>query len=86
MAKKAGVKNACWASSVEDFMEEFKSAVTRKAFSMIAAKTERGIEYLKSWRRLPSFQHGEVENGFRFMRVIEKTEGIRVVPLPGPRN
>ncbi len=86
MAKGAGVINACWASSVKDFAEKFRSAVTRKAFSMIAAKTERGIEYLKSWRRLPAFQHGEVENGFRFMRYIEKTEGIRVVPLPGPRS
>lgn len=86
MAKGAGVKHARWASSVEDFKEEFQRAKERNAFSMIGAKVEAGIEYFKTWQKLPAFEYGEVENLYRFMRHIEKTEGIKVVPLPGPRH
>ena len=86
MAKGAGVKYARWASSVEDFKEEFRRAKERNAFSMIGAKAEAGIEYLKTFQKLPAFEYGEVENIYRFMRHIEKTEGIKVVPLPGPRH
>jgi sulfopyruvate decarboxylase subunit beta len=86
MAKGAGVKHASWVSSVANFKEEFQRAKQRKAFAMIAAKVEGGLDYLNSWRRLPAFAYSEVENAYRFMRYIEQTEGIRVVPLPGPRH
>lgn len=86
MARGAGVKHACWVSSVEKFASEFKKAKERKAFSIIAAKVEAGADYLKSWQKLPAFAYGEVENTYRFMRHIEKTEGVKVVPLPGPRH
>ncbi len=86
MARGAGVRNACWASSLENFKQEFKRAMKQNAFSMIAVKIERGMDYLRSWHRLPAFQYGEVENAYRFMRYIEQIEGIRVVPLPGPRH
>ena len=86
MASGAGIKHACWASSVDHFKAEFKTAKERNAFSMIAAKVESGLDSLKSWQNLPAFAYGEVENTYLFMRHIEKTEGIRVVPLPGPRH
>ncbi|MBI2358320.1 MAG: thiamine pyrophosphate-binding protein [Deltaproteobacteria bacterium] len=82
MARGAGIKHACWASSVENFKQEFNKAKERKAYSLIAAKVEAGEDY----RELPAFGVAEVENAYRFMRHIEKLEGIRVVPLPGPRH
>lgn len=86
MAKGAGIKHACWASSVGHFKEEFRKAKERRAFSMIAAKVEASKEYVESWRKLPAFSYSEVENTYRFMRHIEKTAGLKVVPLPGPRH
>ena len=86
MAKGAGVKHAYWAPSVPGFKQEFQNAMERKTLSLIGAKVEAGMDYYKSWHKLPSFAYGEVENAYRFMRYIERTEGVRVVPLPGPRH
>lgn len=86
MAEGAGVKNACWAVSLEDYRAALQEAKERGVLSMVGAKTESGAEYFKSWRELPAFEYNEVENVYRFMRHIEKTEGKRVVPLPGPKH
>jgi thiamine pyrophosphate-dependent acetolactate synthase large subunit-like protein len=86
MAEAAGVKNACWAVSLEDYRAALQEAKERGALSMVGAKTESGAEYFKTWRELPAFEYNEVENVYRFMRHIEKTEGKRVVPLPGPKH
>jgi thiamine pyrophosphate-dependent acetolactate synthase large subunit-like protein len=86
MAKAAGVKNASWASSLDDFRRLFREARERRALTMIGVKTEAGVDYFKSWQQLPSFECNEVENLYRFMRHIEKLEGRRIVPLPGPKH
>lgn len=86
MARGAGVKNACWAGSLEDYRRELRRSKEGGALALIGAKTEAGPEYFKSWRELPAFEYNEVENIYRFMRHIETLEGRRVVPLPGPRH
>ena len=86
MAKAAGVKNASWASSLDDFRRLLQKAKERRAVSMIGVKSEAGVDYFKTWQQLPSFEYNEVENLYRFMRHIEKLEGRRIVPLPGPRH
>lgn len=86
MAKAAGVKNASWAASVDNYRDELRQAKARGALTMIGAKTESGMEYFKTWRELPAFEYNEVENVYRFMRHIEKVEGKRVVPIPGPKH
>ena len=86
MAKAAGVKNASWASSLDDFRRLLQEAKGRRALSMIGVKSEAGVDYFKTWQRLPSFEYNEVENLYRFMRHIEKLEGRRMVPLPGPKH
>jgi sulfopyruvate decarboxylase subunit beta len=86
MAKAAGLKNASWAISLEDYRNELRRANERGALSMIGAKTESGMEYFKTWRELPAFEYNEVENVYHFMRHIEKLEGKRVVPIPRPRH
>lgn len=86
MAKAAGVKNASWAVSLDDYRSQLQNAKERGALSMIGAKIESGPDYFNTWRQLPSFEYNEVENVYRFMRHIEETEGKRVVPIPGPRH
>jgi len=86
MARGAGVKNACWASSLDDYRNELRNAKERGALTMVGAKTESGADYFKTWSALPAFEYNEVENLYRFMRHIEKLEGRRMVPIPGPRH
>jgi len=86
MAKAAGVKNASWASSLDDFRRLLREARDRRALSMIGVKSEAGVDYFRTWQQLPSFEYNEVENLYRFMRHIEKLEGRRIVPLPGPKH
>ena len=86
MAKAAGVKNASWATSLDDFRRLLQEAKNRRALSMIGVKSEAGVDYFKTWQQLPSFEYNEVENLYRFMRHIEKLEGRRMVPLPGPKH
>jgi len=86
MAKAAGVKNASWATSLDDFRRLLREARDRRALSMIGVKSEAGVDYFRTWQQLPSFEYNEVENLYRFMRYIEKLEGRRIVPLPGPKH
>jgi thiamine pyrophosphate-dependent acetolactate synthase large subunit-like protein len=86
MAKAAGVKNASWATSLDDFRRLLREARDRRALSMIGVKSEGGVDYFRTWQQLPSFEYNEVENLYRFMRHIEKLEGRRIVPLPGPKH
>ncbi|HEY7714383.1 MAG TPA: thiamine pyrophosphate-dependent enzyme [Candidatus Binatia bacterium] len=86
MAKAAGVEHADWASSPEEFRDLLRTGRARNALSMIGVKTEAGPEYFKTWQQLPAFEYNETENLHRFMRHVEKLEGRRIVPLPGPRH
>ena len=86
MAKAAGVKNASWATSLDDFRRLLREARDRRALSMIGVKSEAGVDYFRTWQQLPSFEYNEVENLYRFMRHIEKLENRRMVPLPGPKH
>ena len=86
MAKGAGVQDASWASSLDEFRDLLRAASARGALSLIGVKSEAGEEYFKTWQRLPAFEYSETENLYRFMRHIERLEGRRIVPLPGPRH
>jgi sulfopyruvate decarboxylase subunit beta len=86
MAQGAGVKNASWASSLDDYRNELRKAKKRGALTLVGAKTESGADYFKTWSALPAFEYNEVENLYRFMRHIEKIEGRRIVPIPGPKH
>ena len=86
MARGAGVKSAAWASTLEEFRAMFRAGIDGKSLSMIGVKTEAGEDYFKTWQQLPAFEYSEVENLYRFMRHIEKLEGKRIVPLPGPKH
>jgi thiamine pyrophosphate-dependent acetolactate synthase large subunit-like protein len=86
MARGAGVKHAAWASTLVEFRRMLREGLDRDALSMIGVKTEAGVDYFKTWQQLPAFEYNEAENLYRFMRHIEKLEGKRIVPLPGPKH
>ena len=86
MARGAGVKSAAWASTLEEFRAMLRDGLASNSVSMIGVKTEAGDDYFKTWQQLPAFEYSEVENLYRFMRHVEKLEGRRIVPLPGPKH
>ncbi|MBI2358321.1 MAG: hypothetical protein HYV04_05360 [Deltaproteobacteria bacterium] len=86
VAKGAGIGEAVWVSSPEDFKSRVLESMRQRKFAFIGARVESGPEYVAEFRSLPRFDVSEVESAYRMMRYIEKTEGIRVVPLPGPRH
>ena len=86
MARGAGIKSAAWAASLDEFRAMLRDALQSKSLTMIGVKTEAGEEYFKTWQQLPAFECSEVENLYRFMRHVEKLEGRRIVPLPGPKH
>lgn len=69
LAKGAGYPNACWVSTVEDFRGEFLTACRRNQLTLIAVKVEPGQP-----KNLPPLQIDELENKYRFMRYVERTE------------
>ena len=86
MARGAGVKNAAWAAGLDEFRSMLRDGLGKQSLSMIGVKTEAGVDYFKTWQQLPAFEYSEIENLYRFMRHVEKLEGRRIVPLPGPKH
>jgi thiamine pyrophosphate-dependent acetolactate synthase large subunit-like protein len=86
MARGAGVKNAEWAASLDEFRSMLRDGLGKQSLSMIGVKTDAGVDYFKTWQQLPAFEYSEIENLYRFMRHVEKLEGRRIVPLPGPKH
>ena len=80
VALAAGIQNAHWASSIEQFSELVKGALAADAASFIGAKvsTER--------TEVPPFPIDEVENKYRFVRYIEKSEKIKIISTALPAS
>jgi len=80
VALAAGIQNAHWANSVEQFSELVKAALAADASSFIGAKvsTER--------TEVPPFPIDEVENKYRFVRYIEKSEKIKIISTALPAS
>jgi len=72
LALAAGIKNSCWAHSVDEFTAAVTSAMKGGELCFIGAKvsTER--------TQVAPFPFDEVENKYRFIRHIEKTEKIEI--------
>lgn len=72
VARAAGIKNALWANSVDDFARAVAGAMEGSQLCFIGAKvtTER--------TEVPPYPFDEVENKYRFMRHIEKSESIEI--------
>ena len=72
VARAAGIKNSLWANSGEAFTLAVTSAMKGGELCFIGAKvsTER--------TQVPPFPIDEVENKYRFIRHVEKTENIEI--------
>jgi len=72
MAYAAGIKNSQWVKTVDEFTKATAAALRGSELCFIGAKvsTERTA--------VPPFPIDEVENKYRFMRHIEKSENIEI--------
>jgi thiamine pyrophosphate-dependent acetolactate synthase large subunit-like protein len=72
IARAAGITKARWANSLEDFAEAVSEALKGEGPCFIGAKisTERTA--------VAPYPMDEVENKYRFIRHVEKTENIKV--------
>lgn len=80
VARAAGIKNSLWANSGEAFTLAVTSAMKGGELCFIGAKvsTER--------TQVPPFPIDEVENKYRFIRHIEKTEQIEILKTNLPAS
>jgi thiamine pyrophosphate-dependent acetolactate synthase large subunit-like protein len=82
MAVAAGIKNARWAKSLEDFSQAVANAMSNRDLHFLGVKivTERAT--------VPPYPLDEVENKYRFIRHVERTEKIAIlkVNLPASYN
>jgi len=82
LARAAGIGNAHWANSLEEFEKVIRSAVSENELCFIGAKTSTDRV------DVPPYPIDEVENKYRFIRHVEKTEGIEILKsnLPASYN
>ncbi len=73
IARAAGIKNAHWASSPQEFEGLMRAAMAGDGLCFIGAKTN--TERVE----VPPYPIDEVENKYRFLRHVEKTEGIEIL-------
>src|SRR5215470_1875077 len=80
VALAAGIKNALWANSLDDFERAVKAALKGRGPNFIGAKvsTER-VE-------VAPYPIDEVENKYRFIRYVEKTEKISILTTQLPAS
>jgi sulfopyruvate decarboxylase subunit beta len=72
MALAAGIKHAQWADSVESFAQAVSDALASDHLSFIGAKVALART------EVPPYPMDEVENKYRFIRHIEKSEKIEI--------
>lgn len=80
LARAAGIKNAFWANSLEDFAKATATALAADELSFIGAKvtSERSD--------VAPYPLDEVENKYRFIRHVEKTEHIQILQTNLPAS
>ena len=73
IARGAGINNAVWANSIGDFTEAVSKGLAANKLSFVGAKvtTERA--------EVAPYPADEVENKYRFIRYVEKTEQIEIL-------
>jgi len=72
MANGAGIENSCSVSALDEFEREARGALQRKGPNYIIAKVEA------AGKRMSTDMDGK-EGKYRFVRYIERTEGIKII-------
>ena len=80
IARASGIGEARWANSVDAFAQAVTAALSSDGLSFIGAKvtTER--------TEVPPYPIDEVENKYRFIRHVEKTEKIEIIKTSLPAS
>jgi sulfopyruvate decarboxylase subunit beta len=80
VARAAGIKNAVWANELGDFREAVSSGLAHGELCFVGAKvtTER--------TEVAPYPVDEVENKYRFIRYVEKTEQIEILKMNLPAS
>jgi len=73
MATAAGIRNALWARTIEEFAAAAVAAVRGQELTFIAAKVDT------TRVEVPPYPVDEVENKYRFIRHVEKTANIAIL-------
>ena len=80
MAKAAGIERAFLTPTLEEFKKVVSEAIHTDALTFIGAKVELGRT------EVPPYPVDEVENKYRFIRHIEKTENIAILKKDLPAS
>ncbi len=80
LASSAGIKKALWVRTVDEFKQAVTEAIRGNTLTFIGAK----VELFRS--EVPPYPMDEVENKYRFIRHIEKTEKIEILKMPMPAS
>ena len=80
VARAAGIKNSRWANSLNDFGQALSVGMTMNELTFIGAKvtTER--------TEVAPYPLDEVENKYRFIRHVERTEQIQILKTNLPAS
>jgi sulfopyruvate decarboxylase subunit beta len=80
VARAAGIKNSGWANNLSDFGRAISVGMTRNELTFIGAKvtTER--------TEVAPYPMDEVENKYRFIRYVERTEQIEILKTNLPAS
>jgi sulfopyruvate decarboxylase subunit beta len=77
IASGCGIKNSVFVDNIDDFNLEAKKALNNKGVYFIDARIEIGAQ------NVPDPTMDGKENKYRFIRFIEKSEGIQIFNPPG---
>lgn len=74
ISRACGIKNSITVHSLEDFVRETKNALDGNGPSVVVAKTK------KAKSKAPVRSIDGFEDKYRFVRYIERTEKVRIIP------
>jgi len=80
MARGAGIKNAMTLYTMEDFEKNFSTAFSKRELSYLVVKTAHQP------CQVPVKDIDAVEHKYRFVRYIEKSEGLKIIKLSSGRK
>jgi thiamine pyrophosphate-dependent acetolactate synthase large subunit-like protein len=80
IARGAGIEQAVWANSLESFAQAVTRALAENQLSFIGAKVEN------KRTEVPPYPMDEIENKYRFIRYVEKTEKIEILKTNLPAS
>lgn len=80
IALAAGIKRALWVNSMDSFAEAVVEALTGDELTLVGAKVETART------EVPPYPLDEVENKYRFIRYVEKTEKIEILKTNLPAS